>query len=50
VKKAMTVATIIVLYAAIIGGLEAILWCSVFAIPIGIVLGIIGHALGWFEQ
>jgi Na+(H+)/acetate symporter ActP len=49
VDKALIVVVIIVLLFALFGGMEGILWCHVFAVPMGIVLAIVAKAMGWFD-
>ena len=45
--KLIFIALVIVLLAGACGGLAGILWCYVFAVPLGILLAIVGKALGW---
>ena len=49
-KQAMIVAVIIAALFWICGGLAGLLWGYVFAIPIGVVLFVIGAVLGWFNE
>jgi hypothetical protein len=49
-EKTMSLAVAIVLLVALAGGLSGVLWCFVFAIPIGIALAVVGAAMGWFDE
>ena len=48
--KTMSLAAAIVLLVALAGGLSGVLWCLVFAVPIGVVLAVIGAGMGWFDE
>jgi hypothetical protein len=48
-QKCMTLAVILLLVVRAFGGLSGLLIMAALAIPIGIVIGLIGLALGWLK-
>lgn len=49
-KQAMSVAVVICVLFAALGGIGGAVLCYALAVPIGIALWLIGHAAGWFDK